>query len=104
MASDQDTIDRLESANSQLQAQNAAISEQLKQAGGFRQEAIAGRETITSLQASLADRESSLLTTIRDLSEARSQVQSLQGQSGSNDAIVSAAKDLARSLQVLLKA
>ena len=104
MASDQDTIDRLESANAQLQAQNAAISEQLKQAGGFRQEALAAREQIGTLTTSLAERESSLIATIRDLSEARSQVQSLQGKSGSNDALVVAAKDLARSLNVLLKA
>lgn len=104
MASDQDTIDRLGSANAQLQAQNAALSEQLKQAGGFRQEALALREQTAAQATALADMESSLITTIRDLSEARSQVQSLQGQSGSNDALVTAAKDLARSLQVLLKA
>lgn len=103
MASDQDQIDRLTAESDQKGAQLAALSEQLKQAAGFRNEALAARDRIAELEADLEKRESALVTTIRDLSEARAVAASATGKNENADAKLAAALQFADAFKILTK-
>ena len=103
MASDQDTIDRLNATVEQQNAQLTALNEQLGQASGFRQEALSARERIAELKSSLLDRDNTLISTIRDLSEARSVAASAQSKNDGADEKLAAAVALAAALKILTK-
>jgi septal ring factor EnvC (AmiA/AmiB activator) len=100
-----DAEKQIEQLHAQLEQKDNTITaqqEQIKTLGGFKQEALNGRDTISSLQENLDALELSLASAVREASDARSAASAATSSASVDAKKLAAATDMAKAVKVLL--
>lgn len=95
-------VEQLQAALEQKQNEVNSLIEQTQLLGGFKNEALAGRETITELQSRVDGLEMRLAQTVRDAGAAVSAANTGALASATSAKKVEAAESLAAAIKVLL--